>query len=93
VTLALAFGAMFVFVFLKAFQQRNVAFDHYWWVMPTSLGMAATEVYVIARIAAGGWHWSLVLVIGVGAGLGALSAMLLHKRFVSKEKKDDRTHE
>ena len=83
----LAGGAMFVFVFLKALQQRNVAFDNYWWIMPVSLGMAAMEVYVIARIAAGGWHWALVLVIGVGAGLGALSAMVLHRKFVMKKEK------
>ncbi len=85
-TLALAFGASYVFIFLKATQQRNVAFDNYWWVMPTSMAMAAVEVYVIARVAQAGWYWPLVLVIGLGAGLGALSAMLFHKRFIMKEK-------
>ena len=76
--------AMFAFVFLKAFQQRNVAFDHYWPVVPTSLLMAATEVYVIAAIVRNGYHLPLVLAVGLGSGLGALGAMLLHKRVFAK---------
>lgn len=79
---ALTFVASFVFIFLKAFQQRSVAFDNYVWVVPTSLAMAATEVFVIANIATRGWHVGLVLTIGLGSGLGALGAMLLHRRFV-----------
>lgn len=76
------FAASFGFVFLKAFQQRNVAFDNYAWIFPVSLAMAATEVLVVANIAHAGWHIGLVLTIGSGSGLGALGAMLLHKRFV-----------
>lgn len=80
----ITFGASFVFIFLKAAQQRNVAFDHYWWIVPTSMLMAVMEVYVIANIATRGYSWWLVLVIGLGSGLGALTAALLHKRFLSK---------
>ena len=76
------FAASFGFVFLKAFQQRNVAFDNYGWIVPVSLAMAATEVLVVANIANSGWHIGLVLTIGCGSGLGALGAMLLHKRYV-----------
>lgn len=79
-------AASFVFVFLKAFQQRNVAFDNYGWVMPISLLMAAAEVYVIATVAVGGWHLFLVGAIGAGAGAGCLCAMYLHKRYVLHEK-------
>ena len=79
------FGASFAFVFLKAFQQRSVAFDNYAWVMPTSLAMAATEVYVVANIVRmGGWHLPLVMAIGTGAGLGCLLAMWLHRRYVKR---------
>lgn len=46
-----AIACSFAFVFLKAFQQRNVAFDNYIWVLPTSYCMAFAEVYVIALIA------------------------------------------
>lgn len=74
------FAASFGFIFLRAFQQRNVTFDNYAAVVPTSLLMAATEVLVIANIAKSGWHLPLVLAVGLGSGFGALCAMLLHKR-------------
>lgn len=76
------FAASFVFVFLKAFQQRNVAFDNYWWVMPCSMGMAATEVYVISVIATQGYALLAVLGMGLGAGAGALLAMHFHGKYV-----------
>jgi len=80
------FGASFVFVFLKAFQQRNVAFDNYRWVFPTSLAMAATEVYVITVIATKGYSLLAVLGMGTGAGAGALLAMHLHHKYVKRVK-------
>ena len=76
------FAASFVFVFLKAFQQRNVAFDNYRWVLPTSMGMAATEVYVISVIATQGYAVLAVLGMGLGAGAGALVAMYTHGKYV-----------
>lgn len=75
------FLAMLSFVFFKAFQQRNVAFDNYVAVLPTSIAMAATEFYVIALIVKTGYDIVLVLALGTGAGIGALVAMVLHKRF------------
>ena len=78
-----AAGAMFLFVFFKAFQQRNVAFDHYKWVIPISWCMALTEVFVISLIAMAGFSIALALAIGSGSGLGALAAMYLHKRYLS----------
>ena len=83
-TIALFF-ASFVFVFLKAFQQRNVAFDNYRWVFPTSMAMAATEVYVIATIATQGYSVVAVLGMGSGAGMGAMLAMVLHHRYVKRK--------
>lgn len=74
----LASLAMCAFVFLKAFQQRNVAGSHYLPVIPVSLAMAATEVYVIAVIVRVGYDPTLVLAIGGGAGIGAIAAMRLH---------------
>lgn len=76
------FFASFIFVFLKAFQQRNVAFDHYKWIVPTSFGMAITEVYVVAAIVSTGYSLSAVLGMGVGGGSGCLLSMYLHKRFI-----------
>ena len=80
----IAFWASFGFIALRAMQQRNVAFDNYVWVVPTSLLMAATEVYVVANIAQQGYHVPLVLTIGAGSGCGALCAMLFHKRYVKR---------
>lgn len=76
----LASCAMFLFVFFKAFQQRNVAFDHYWPVVPVSVCMAATEVYVISVIVRTGYDPLLVGGIGLGSGVGAMLAMYLHRR-------------
>ena len=75
---------MFVFVFLKAFQQRNVAGSHYLPVIPTSLAMAATEVYVIAVIVRLGYDPYLVASIGIGAGLGATAAMYAHDKIFGR---------
>jgi hypothetical protein len=82
--LVLTFLASFAFIFLKAFQQRNVAFDHHAWIVPTSMLMALVEVYVIANVAAKGFSLALVFSIGIGSGLGALSAAVTHKRMFSK---------
>lgn len=78
------FAASFVFIFLKAFQQRSVAFRNYVWILPTSMAMALVEVFVIANIAQQGWHIGLVLVVGLGSGTGALLATYLHNRFLTK---------
>lgn len=79
--------ASLVFVFLKAFQQRNVAFDNFIAVVPTSVAMAFAEVYVIGSVAKQGWHLPLVLAIGLGAGIGCVGAMLLHHHIFIKGKK------
>ncbi len=81
--------AYFVFVFFKAFQQRNVAFLHYKWVFPTSIAMAFAEVIIHSLIALNvlteGLGPGLVfyaLAIGTGGGSGALLAMYLHNKHV-----------
>lgn len=80
----LMFLAAFAFVFLKAFQQRNVAFDNYVAVLPTSMLMAVVEVYVIVKATENGYSLLVVLAVGTGSGLGALAAMLVHKRLFKK---------
>lgn len=89
---ALAAGvAYFVFVFFKAFQQRNVAHMHYLPVLPISYIMSAMEVFVIATVAYRATNmvvvWDMipyVLTIGTGGGLGALAGMYVHHRHLSK---------
>ena len=79
---------MMGFVFLKAFQQRSVAFDAPWYyIVCTSLAMAFTEVYVIATIVRVGYHVPTVLAIGSGAGIVALVAMALHRKICGKQGK------
>ena len=80
---ATLFVAMFIFVFLKAIQQQNVVFKKYALVVPTSVAMAYTEIYVVASatsqfIKTGGLNHSLLLAIGLGGGLGCLLAMKYH---------------
>ena len=89
-TYATAAGTLhFVFVFFKAFQQRNVAFMHYGWIMPTSFAMSATEVFAVGLIAYGAvnadvwWQMlSYAFTMGVGGGLGAIVAMWTHFRYI-----------
>ena len=84
------FFASYIFVFLKSFQQRNVAFDKYWWIMPTSMSMAFAEAYVVFKLAtAGEYSVPLVLGLGLGAGSGSLCATILHKRLFIKLEKEN----
>lgn len=74
-----SFVASYLFIFLKAFQQLNVVRDQYLMVVPTSVAMAACEVFVVANMATHGWGW-IVLPVGLGSGLGALTSMFIHGR-------------
>lgn len=75
-------AAYFVYVFFRSFQQRNVAFLHYNWIMPVSLCMALIDVFVISSVAKYGFDLWLVLCIGVGGGLGCIVAMQVHTRYL-----------
>ena len=77
-TLITVFISSYVFIALKAFQQRHVIHNDWWWVPPTSMAMAFVEYYVIAVVAQQGYGIGLVLAGGAGAGLGALTAMVIH---------------
>lgn len=73
-----------MFVGLKAFQQLNVILGRYWAIVPTSMAMAFTEIYVIANVVRVGYSLSLVLAVGLGAGLGCIMAMLINKRMTDE---------
>ena len=82
-------GLHFLFVFFKAFQQRNVAFMHYGWIMPISFCMSTTEVFAVGLVAYGAVNaeswWELLtyaLTMGIGGGSGALVAMWTHHRYI-----------
>lgn len=78
-TYCAAFGATYISIALRAFQQLNVIHDNRMWVIPASVGMAACEVLTVALMVKEGWGW-IVLWIGFGGGLGTLTSMWLHKR-------------
>ena len=91
IEILLAGAAYFFFVFLKAFQQRNVMGMHYRWIMPISYAMAATEVFVISIVAIKAVNYTsmtdlitLALSVGTGGGLGALAGMFLHNKHVTQ---------
>lgn len=83
---AAIFFATFAYVMLRAFQQRNVAFDSYKWVVPTSYGMAVVDVFIIVSLSKSGWSLPLVLTYGTAGASGSLCAMWFHKKFVMRKK-------
>lgn len=84
------FVASFISVFLKAFQQRNVALDHYVPILPLSLLMSTADLVLFGTIAiasarTGDIAWSYILPMGIGGGLGCMLSMHIHHRvFKSK---------
>ena len=84
-------GAYFIFVFFKAFQQRNVMGLHYKWILPISYLMSAAELFVIAMVArqaVQGWAYVLPMIAGVGTGggTGAILSMWLHHKYIGVDK-------
>ena len=85
-TAALLFVMAYVFVFAKAYQQRNVIHNN-WKAIPLfSMTMAFLELGSISigviDISQNGWHRLLVLGLAQGSGgaLGCWSAMWLDNR-------------
>lgn len=79
-TVVAPFLVNYCYIMLKAWQQLNVVHNNYYWILPTSMCMAAGEVFIMSRIVHTGFMWTFVAAGGLGAGLGALTAMHLHKR-------------
>jgi hypothetical protein len=84
----IAFGlTSFVYVGLRAIQQLNVQHEKRMFIVPSSLGMAACEFFLIVKTV----HLDTPLVIlfgGTGAGLGCLCAMTLHKHLRERNLKN-----
>lgn len=83
-SLLLAFLASTVYIYLKASQQLNVVNFEYGRILPTSMGMAACEVFIMVNIVrtADSLLGLAILAgaIGAGAGIGCIAAMKLHQR-------------
>ena len=76
----LAFGATMMLVFGRAIQQQNVIGGHYLAAALTPMLIAAGEIAVIGVVVADGWtSWPW---ISAGGGVGAISAMWMHRRVI-----------
>lgn len=84
-TFSAAFAAAFIFVFLKSWQQQNVVYRKYRWIIPTSLAMAFCEGFVVLKIATA-FTIPLLIVIGLGSGLGCMTATYAHHRLLHARK-------
>lgn len=89
----LLFGANTIFIFLKAYQQRNVAHLHYWPVMPLSFLLATAEIYMISTIAILGVRsaldWHHVAALALGGGIGCMLSMYMHDKIHTREANED----
>jgi hypothetical protein len=83
VTFLAAFLVSFVYIFLKATQQRHVQFAQYFRMPIPSYGMAACEVFVIGTVARGEGLAELAVLafcIGTGAWMGSVLGTWMHAR-------------
>lgn len=82
------FAAYTAYVFCRAFQQLNVQHHRILWITPVSVAMGQLDVFVMGAVAIVavnvGYGWPLAglgLAMGLGGAVGAILAMVLHKRF------------
>jgi hypothetical protein len=87
----LLFVINFIYIAFKAFQQKNVMHDNYVAMVPTSVGMAFCETFImgtIAVIAVAGNSWMHSVVnataMGLGGGLGSVGATWYHNKLRGK---------
>lgn len=80
--------ANFAYIFLKAWQQRNVAYLHYGWAAFTNAFLVGTEMFVVGNVAvaavSGNWHHILLVFVAmtIGGGSGCTASMWLHQRYL-----------
>jgi hypothetical protein len=74
-------GLTFIYVFLRAFQQKNVMHSKYLWMVPASYGMGFCDVYLVFSIA-NGEHvlWLAAIFMGTGGCIGSILATYIHNR-------------
>ena len=69
-----------LYVFLRAFQTRNITEGRYGVTVPFSYAIDFVGFYIIAQIAEQGYDLALLVWIGTGSALGTLLAMAIHKK-------------
>lgn len=81
-----AFAVSFLYIAMKATQQRQVMAAQYWRMPPVSMAMAYCEVFLTGSIAYSyiehGWLHAFVMgtAIGAGGSVGSMLGTYLHKR-------------
>jgi len=73
----IAFLVPLVYVFLRVFQQRNVAHKEIKLMVLTSYGITAFEILSITLIVDKGWV--LFLPLGTGGAVGSVAAIYFHE--------------
>ncbi len=76
----LLFITAMLFVFLRAFQQKNVAGLYYKMAVVTSYLLAVTEVTMVITVV--GLGWSSIVVVGTGGAIGVVLAMKYHSTLI-----------
>lgn len=84
---AIAFAVTFTSVFLKGIQHKNVQHDMIWSIGATSFCMAALD-FAIIKFIAGTTTWTMVFACGAGGAFGMMSAVVVHKRWLNRKKKN-----
>lgn len=74
----------FVYISIKASQQLRVMRAEYFWMVPTSLAMAACEVFMVGSIAVTR-QWWLFIPIGLAGVLGCMLSVWFHE-YLHKKK-------
>ena len=78
------FASSYLYIGFKALQQLQVVNYQFKFIIPTSMALAACEIFLVYNVAREGWNIWLWLALGSGAGLGAMTSMFLHKRRFKK---------
>ena len=71
-----AFFVPLIYVFLRVFQQRNVAHKEILSMVLTSFGITAFEILSITLIVSKGWE--LFVPLGAGGAVGSVAAVYFH---------------
>lgn len=78
----LAAAAWGLVVFIRAFQQRNVAHMHFKWILPTSWVFAFVELIGLTGIVKVGFSWDFAIMLGTATGLSCMASMWIHNRYI-----------
>jgi hypothetical protein len=84
IALLAAAAASFLFIGLKAIQQRQVMRAQYARMPALSIGMAFCEIFIMANVVRSSGDTAglvlLALAIGLGGGMGSIAGTWIHKR-------------